>query len=184
VTTRRAQAGQSGSPAARRRRGGQTLVEFALLLPLFVLLLFAVVDGGRLIYQNSVVSQAAREGARQASVEAGWIGSTDSSCGTANGPVCPAAVASGSPSLEEDVQAAANRMTTPFGSIGAGHLFISCNAQGSAPTGSWTGVSCASNSPSDVVSVRVEMEYTSITPVIGQILGPMWLSGASTMVIN
>ncbi len=170
--------------AGRRRRGGQTLVEFALLLPVFVLLLFAVIDGGRLVYENSVVSQAAREAARQASVEAGWVGSTDAACGATNGPVCPAAVASGSPSLYSDARTAANRMTAPFGSIGDGHLFLSCDAEGSAPTGPWTGVTCTSRSPSDVVSVRVELQYTAITPIIGQFLGPVWLSGSSSMVIN
>jgi hypothetical protein len=172
------------SDAERRRSSGQSLVEFALLLPLFVLLLFGVIDGGRLVYENSVVSQAAREAARQASVEASWLGSTDASCGAAHGPVCPTGVTSGSPSLKSDARAAANRMTTPFGSIGDGHIFISCDAEGRAPEGSWTGVSCASHSPSDVVSVRVEMAYTPITPIIGQFLGPVWLSGSATMVIN
>ena len=55
-------------------RGGQTLVEFALVFPVFILLLFGIVDAGRFVYMNSVLSQAAREGARLAAVEASWIG--------------------------------------------------------------------------------------------------------------
>jgi TadE-like protein len=173
-----------GIVSSPRCSSGQTMVEFALLLPVFMLLLFGLIDGGRLVYENSVVSQAAREAARQASVEAGWIGSTDAACGAVNGPVCPAGVNTGSPSLYSDARAAANRMTTPFGTIADGHLFLSCDAEGSMPTGAWTGVSCGSHSPSDVVSVRVEMAYTAVTPLIGQFLGPVWLSGSSSMVIN
>ena len=166
------------------RSNGQGLVEFALLLPIFVLLLFAVVDGGRLVYENSVVSQAAREGARLASVEAGWMGSTDPACATANGPVCPAGVTSGSPNLKADVRTAANRMTSPFGTISDSHLYLSCDPQGSAPTGSWTGATCAKPSTNSLVSVRVEMQYVPITPIIGQLLGSIWLSGSASMVIN
>jgi Flp pilus assembly protein TadG len=163
---------------------GQSLVEFALLLPLFVLLLFAVLDGGRLIYLNSVVSQAAREAARVAAVEASWIGSTDLACGTTGGPVCPAGIATGSPSLKADALAAANRMTAPFGSISGGHIYISCDQQGSAPTGAWTGVSCANASTNNVVSVRVELQFAPLTPIIGQLIGSPVLSGSATMVVN
>jgi Flp pilus assembly protein TadG len=160
---------------------GQALVEFALVLPVFLLIVFGLIDGGRFVYMNSVLSQAAREGARVAAVQASWLGSTDASCGAADGPVCPATVAA----LKADVLAAANRMVAPFGSIGAGQVFISCNASGSAPTGSWTGVSCAANTPgADVVSVRVLLTFTPITPIAGQILGSITTSGSATMVIN
>ena len=53
----------------RRRRGrGQALVEFALALPVFLVLMLAVFDLGRAIYMYNGVSQAARELARVASV--------------------------------------------------------------------------------------------------------------------
>ena len=54
----------------RRKRGdrGQALVEFALALIPFLLLLMAVFDFGRAIYIYNGVSQAAREVARTASV--------------------------------------------------------------------------------------------------------------------
>ena len=41
------------------------LVEFALVLPVFLLMLFGLIDVGRYVYMNSVLSQAAREGARR-----------------------------------------------------------------------------------------------------------------------
>ena len=166
-----------------RRRGrspGQTLVEFALVLPVFLLLFFGVIDGGRAVYMNSVVSQAAREGARVAAVEAGWIGSSDPACNTPGGPVCPASLAA----LESDVLAAANRNVAPFGPIVKTRLYLSCDAPGSAPTGAWTTQSCTANTPGNLVSVRLELEYTAFTPIIGQLLPQVWLSGSATMVIN
>jgi hypothetical protein len=47
-----------------RRSRGQALVEFALVLPIFVLLMLVVFDFGRGIYTYNGVSEAAREIAR------------------------------------------------------------------------------------------------------------------------
>lgn len=167
-------------PAQGRRHAGQTLVEFALVLPIFMLLFFGVIDGGRIVYMNSVLSQAAREGARTAAVEASWMGSSDPSCGKLGGPVCPASVGA----LEADVLAAVNRETAPFGQIANAHLYISCDVAGSEPSGAWTGQSCASHKTNSIVSVRVQLEFTAITPIVGAVLPPVWLSGAASMVIN
>lgn len=43
---------------------GQTLVEYALMLPLMLLLILFMIDAGRGIYYYSVIHNAAREGAR------------------------------------------------------------------------------------------------------------------------
>ena len=48
----------------RNRQDGQGLVEFALLLPVLMLILMSVFDFGRAIYAYSVVANSAREGAR------------------------------------------------------------------------------------------------------------------------
>lgn len=48
---------------------GQTLVEFALILPLFLLMFFAMVDFGRGFYTWLLVTNAAREGARVAATQ-------------------------------------------------------------------------------------------------------------------
>lgn len=53
----------------RETEAGQSLVEFAFILPAFLLLLFAMVDFGRGFYSWLVVTQAAREGARAAAVQ-------------------------------------------------------------------------------------------------------------------
>ena len=51
---------------ARRKNGekGQALVEFALLVPIFLLLLFAIIDFGMGFYSWITVTNGAREGAR------------------------------------------------------------------------------------------------------------------------
>ncbi len=43
---------------------GQTLVEFAIILPLFIFLMIVIFDLGRAVYYYSVIHNAAREGAR------------------------------------------------------------------------------------------------------------------------
>ncbi len=49
-----------------RRRSGQSLVEFALMGPIFFMLLLGTIDVGRAIYIYNSISDAAREGARAA----------------------------------------------------------------------------------------------------------------------
>lgn len=48
---------------------GQTLVEFALVLPVFLMLMFGLVDFGRGFYSWQLITNAAREGARVAAVQ-------------------------------------------------------------------------------------------------------------------
>ena len=48
---------------------GQSLVEFSLVLPIFLVLLFALVDFGRGFYTWLLITNAAREGARAAAVQ-------------------------------------------------------------------------------------------------------------------
>ena len=62
---------QSAAALVHRRRGdqrGATLVEFAFVLPVFILFLFAIIDFGWLFTQFLDVKQGAREGARLAIV--------------------------------------------------------------------------------------------------------------------
>jgi Flp pilus assembly protein TadG len=54
----------------RERGRGQALVEFSLVFPLMLLLVFGLIDLGRLVYTNNALSEAAREGARYGSVQA------------------------------------------------------------------------------------------------------------------
>ena len=56
---------------------GQALVEFALVLPILLLLIFGIIDAGRLIYTYNTVSNAARNGARVAIVNQSTAGTDD-----------------------------------------------------------------------------------------------------------
>lgn len=58
------------------RQRGQGLVEFALTIPLFILMLLGLVDLGRAVYAYTTISNAAREGARLAIVNQTQAGGT------------------------------------------------------------------------------------------------------------
>lgn len=47
-----------------KNQGGGAAVEFALILPLFIFLLFGIIEGGLLLYNEQVITNASREGAR------------------------------------------------------------------------------------------------------------------------
>ena len=52
----------------RQREDGQAMVEFALILPIFLLILCGIIDFGWLFYNQLTLNNACREGARYAVV--------------------------------------------------------------------------------------------------------------------
>lgn len=64
--------------------GGQSLVEFALILPVFLLLLFGVIDGGRVIFAYNQMSQVTRDVSRVASTS---CFRTTPACDKSSGPI-------------------------------------------------------------------------------------------------
>jgi len=59
----------------RLQQRGQSLVEFAMIIPIFLLLAVVIFDLGRSIYYYSAIHNAAREGARYGSVnKEDWSG--------------------------------------------------------------------------------------------------------------
>ena len=188
--------------ARARRSSGQSLVEFAIAFPIFMLILFGLIDGGRLVYTDATLSQAAREGARVGAVEAGWIGLTSAGCVatpsgiTAANPgahVCPATVAA----MKADIVAAVNSMVVGLGKITTSEVDISCNTgqpDDLPPTGNWTeasgGNGCIDGSGNaiatqgDVISVRIAYSFVPITPVLSSIGIVTTRSGAASMVVN
>ena len=182
---------------SRPHERGQALVEFALVLPVFLLLLFGLIDGGRYVYMNSVLSQAAREGARVGAAEASWISKTttdDPSCVaaessiTAANPgahVCPATATGASNSLQADVISAANRMVAPFALVTSANVYFSCQPVGTVPTANWTNKDCPAanrNAVKNVVWVRIELTFQPITPLVQG--WTLTTSSSATMVVN
>ncbi|HSS60560.1 MAG TPA: TadE/TadG family type IV pilus assembly protein [Candidatus Limnocylindrales bacterium] len=56
----------SSPPAGRKGQQSQALIEFALVSPVLLLLLFGVIDLGRAVFYYDMLNHAAREGARTA----------------------------------------------------------------------------------------------------------------------
>jgi Flp pilus assembly protein TadG len=133
---------------------GQTLVEFALILPIFILILVGIFDGGRLVFANHTVNNAAREGGREATVNQTLADIQARAAQHAVAlDIAPADVAVDfrDPSDPE----------TPFSCV---------TAQGDYAVGSQEIFGC-------LAVVQVRYQYVAATPIIGALIGPMWVTG-------
>jgi Flp pilus assembly protein TadG len=107
---------------ARRRQRGQNLVEFALVAPLFLLLVMAIVDFGWLFKTYITTTNCAREGARigivgatEATIEAR---ATDPSKGCPSDSTATATGAQGPPGADLKVEVKHTyTFITPIGSL-------------------------------------------------------------------
>jgi len=106
ITATSAAPGQASSSA--RARGGRCLVrrgaaaaELAVVLPVFILLLMGLLEFGRMIMVQQVLTNASREGARRASLEGATVIDVESTVSTflANASVSGATVATTPTSL-------------------------------------------------------------------------------------
>jgi Flp pilus assembly protein TadG len=70
MTSRHAHAGMHRAPAAEhaRTQKGSVLIEFAFVLPVFLMLLFGVVTFSLALYNKTILTMASREGARAAAI--------------------------------------------------------------------------------------------------------------------
>jgi Flp pilus assembly protein TadG len=146
------------TPLLRRSRPGQTLVEFALILPVFLLLLLGIMDLGRAVYDSSTLSNSAREGAR--------LGITDQMCRDIWVRAKDHAVG-----IAADTTVAIE-VRDP-----AGALVGTCPA---IPTAT----DFVLSHYGDVVHVTVTYTYQAATPVIGRIVGTISLKGESKFAIE
>jgi Flp pilus assembly protein TadG len=71
MSTLRNRTASATRPWRRRDGRGQSLVEFAIVYPVFILLLAGMIDFGLGLYSNLTIINAAREGARLGTVQAG-----------------------------------------------------------------------------------------------------------------
>ena len=67
-----------GSPTRSRHQHGQALVEFALILPVFFLMVAGMFDFGLGLYSDLTVINAAREGARLGVIDPGNVTAIES----------------------------------------------------------------------------------------------------------
>jgi PKD repeat protein len=131
----------------RRRRGrksrGQSLVEFALVLPVFLVFLAAALDLGRVFYANISLNNAAREGAFQASKLPAAFGA---------GQTCDASDA-GQIVCRVEFESRSSAVTIADGDISA-----TCSAACTKAVGS-------------TVTVTVTGTFTLVTPILSAIFG-------------
>lgn len=146
---------------SRGRSVGQALTEFALVAPLFFLLLFAIIEGGQFILYYETLSNATREGARYAIVHG-----SNSSC--PSGPMPPGINAPScyDPTGANVVEQVKN---TAFGLLGSGVVV----------TPTWGPLG---NGREADVNVAATYTYQALVPIVP--LPPITVNAESTLVIN
>ncbi len=155
----------------KTRPRGQALAEFALVAPLFFLMLFAIIEAGRFMFYYEMINNAAREGARYAIVHGG-------NSATPSGPPAPGTTTA-DPSGAYVIDAARD---AAIGLVSSGNL--------SADPPVWWDPSSAAPNPGDAstgnngrgqyVTVFVDYSYTTIIAVLPSIT----IRAESTLVIN
>ena len=135
-------------------RRGQTLVEFALILPILLLVLIGIFDAGRAVFAYHTANNAAREGGRQAIV--------DQTLDHIQGRAAQHAVALGVDAADVQVDyRSAQDPETPG----------SCLTQDGGPAlGTNEIYGC-------LAVVRVPYQYSAATPLIGNLIGPRQITG-------
>jgi Flp pilus assembly protein TadG len=137
-----------------RSRRGQALVEFALVLPIFFLVLAGILDFGFMLFSRMSVINAAREGARAAAMTA-----DDTTIPTVVASRVSAAAAKGGITVDSSNVTLACLQTTS----------ASYNPSTSTPACTWTLYKKTTNpggaQPGDSVSVTVSYTYHSFFPL-------------------
>jgi TadE-like protein len=155
----------------RERTRAQALVEFALVAPVFFIVLFAIIEGGRFVFFYETLSNATREGARYAIIHG-----SNAADGCESGPM-PGGAPSCDPAgdrVKAAVVAAAFRIANA-GSFDALDVFW-CPASGAKPCPG----NELNNDRGNPVTVRAAFTYVPIMPLLPGIQ----ITSESTLVIN
>jgi hypothetical protein len=149
-----------------RRNGrtrGQAMVEFALVAPIFFLVLFGIIDMARYVYSLNELQQVTREAARVGSV-----------------PIRPAECASlGRSSCVKQIaieRASVINLTTS-------DITVTCERIEADAT-----ITVLSNtddcSGTDMLVVKTQTNFTLVTPLISQFLNTVGLNGEARVTVN
>ncbi|HET7471797.1 MAG TPA: TadE family protein [Candidatus Limnocylindrales bacterium] len=163
----------------RRRTRGQALVEFSLVLPVFLVMLMAVIDVGRAIWAQNSLASAAREAGRYAIVHGG---SATTAC-----PVGPPADTANIPAVSTDCpypspskQSIRDAVTAAAAAGGTSLAVTVCYGAGCSGDTDTTGATNARGTPITIgVTSRINLFTSSI---LG--LGGFGISTTTTMVVN
>ena len=154
--------------SAAPRTRGQALVEFALVIPLFLLVLFGIVDMSRFVFDGNALNEAAREGARQGSVA--W---RPADC---NGLTRVACVQILVQHRITGVPVATTDITVTCYRIPSNGTLPSDGVQADTCNGTWLG--------GDLVRVQIATRFTLVTPFIAQFLAPTVNGNATWVTVN
>lgn len=145
-----------------QRTRGQAMTEFALILPIFALMLFGIIDLGRYVYTANALNNGAREGARFASV-----GVRPAECAGLSRAACAQAVAS-------------NRSW----GISPSSVTVTPSCLRVDGDGTLDPVAVASCRTGDLLTVRSTTDFTLVTPLIAQLLGSQTIAGEARVTVN
>ena len=150
----------------RHKSRGQSMTEFALVFPLFALILFGIVDLSRYVYSANALNEIAREAARQ-----GTVGRRPPECASLSRVVCVQTIAR-------------NRLTGV--SIDLADVEVICQRQdssGSLPLSPTTDNCGSSWQADDFVRVKITSNLGLVTPLIGQFVGDAPMTGEARVTV-
>jgi hypothetical protein len=158
---------------SRSRGRGQALVEFALVLPIFLLILFGLIDIGRYVYVSNAFAEAARDAARSGAVEQ-WKYN------------CPSSVPVGSQDRLTCTKAIAqDRLVGYTFDPAATASWVKCFD----PTTAQNPVLADDCSASDFLVVHLSSgtganRFQFLTPIIGQLIAPPTITGEARVEVQ
>jgi Flp pilus assembly protein TadG len=153
-----------------RQRGerGQALVEFALIVPIFILMLLGLFDIGRAVYDFNTISNASREAVRVAIV--------DQDCTFIENQAINRAVSLGLAPVQVDIyiwdpEAADSGDFTSASAIANHRQPCGVPTPANAPNTCRQSNTEATIIVGCVVEVTIHYQYTPATPIIGNLIG-------------
>jgi Flp pilus assembly protein TadG len=157
-----------GSRAYKQR--SQALVEFALVTPLFLFVVFSAIDISRLLYAYTAISSAARDGARTASLS----GSLFTDCGIIQevelvGQGFPVRMDPNSLAGDSDPNnpSGALQPTTPPANVGYAYIWPAV-ATANPPDSNCASTQQRAVSPTvKHVAVAIQYHFTPLLPFVG-----------------
>lgn len=165
--------------ARGRRSRGQALPEFALVAPLFFLLLFGIIEAGRFIYYYEILSNATREGARYAIVNGAGASEVTPFCPT--GPAAPGSTACDidGGDVETKVRQASIGVLGSAVTVQRCWWIVpgSCDFENGLPT-----FGPGDNARGSSVTVQASYTYRSLIPIVP--LPNITVTAESSLVIN
>jgi TadE-like protein len=164
--------------ATRRRSrcrscAGQALVEFALVAPIFFLVLFSIIEFGRYVYNVEILNNAAREGARYAIVH----GSTSTK---PSGPLPGGFPNTWDQTGQKIKDVVTSNAVGVVGGPGAVDVQVIWGCQPADPCG--PPYESPDNARDNRVTVLVGYDFKTLVPIVP--IPPIHITGASTLVIN